>query len=152
MMIHAYQEMYLSKAQAVLGDTFDFAINTCGIAGQIFADMFVASSFSKRFENGEPEVIAGRSGVEIAVDIIHEISDHQLELTADKSYDRSREYWIGWAVSYYQWYSSRTYREIFTAMTFDDLQKMYSTLHEADITKFSEIADKRVREAFMETN
>ena len=28
MMIHAYQEIYLRNAQAVLGDAFDYAINT----------------------------------------------------------------------------------------------------------------------------
>ena len=28
-MTHAYQEMYLSNAQALLGDAFDYAINAC---------------------------------------------------------------------------------------------------------------------------
>ena len=32
-MTHAYQEIYLSKAQSVLGDVFDYAINTCRISG-----------------------------------------------------------------------------------------------------------------------
>ena len=29
-MTHAYQEIYLSNAQALLGDAFDYAINACG--------------------------------------------------------------------------------------------------------------------------
>ena len=33
MMTHAYQEIYLSKAQSVLGDAFDYAVNICGIPG-----------------------------------------------------------------------------------------------------------------------
>ena len=36
MMIHAYQEIYLSKAQSVLGDAFDYAINVCDIPGDDF--------------------------------------------------------------------------------------------------------------------
>ena len=32
-MTHAYQEIYLSNAQALLGDAFDYAINACGVAG-----------------------------------------------------------------------------------------------------------------------
>ena len=33
MTTRAYQETYLSKAQAALGDAFDYAINTCRISG-----------------------------------------------------------------------------------------------------------------------
>ena len=31
-MIHAYQEIYLNNAQAVLGEAFDYAINNCNIS------------------------------------------------------------------------------------------------------------------------
>ena len=34
-MTHAYQEIYLSNAQALLGDAFDYAINACGVAGDM---------------------------------------------------------------------------------------------------------------------
>ena len=48
MMMHAYQEMYLNKAQALLGDAFDYAINTCKIAGEDFVKLFLASSVCGR--------------------------------------------------------------------------------------------------------
>ena len=38
------------------------------------------------------------------------------------------------------------------AISFEDFQKMYYTLHQADISKFADIADARVREYFSETN
>ena len=60
-MIHAYQEIYLSKAQSVLGDAFDYAVNTCGILGNDFVKLFIASSVSKRIENGEPAYLAGKA-------------------------------------------------------------------------------------------
>ena len=65
---------------------------------------------------------------------------------------RSIEYWIGWAIAYYQWYSDRSYSEIFEVYSFEDLQNMYYPLHEADITKFVEIVDKKIKEYFKETN
>ena len=37
-------------------------------------------------------------------------------------------------------------------LSFDDLQSMYYTLHEADITKFASIADERIRDHFRHTN
>ncbi len=44
MTMHAYPEMYLSKAQDRLGDAFDYAVNSCGIAGEDFMQMFAVSS------------------------------------------------------------------------------------------------------------
>ena len=45
MTIHAYQETYLSKAQASLGDAFDYAINTCEIPGEDFVRFFSRKDF-----------------------------------------------------------------------------------------------------------
>ena len=37
-------------------------------------------------------------------------------------------------------------------LSYEDLQNMYPTLHEADITKFADIADARMKEFFPDTN
>ena len=152
MTTRAYQETYLSKAQSALGDAFDYAINTCHISGSDFIKLFTASSVSRRMENGEPAYLAGKSGIEIAADVILETTGKPLEPEPQEHFGRSREYWIGWVVCYYQWYSSRSYSEIFAVITFEDLQNIYYTLHEADISKFIDIADERMREHFKETN
>lgn len=151
-MTHAYQEIYLSKAQSTLGDAFDFAINTCEIPGKDFFLLFAASSVGRRLEKGEPSLLAGKSGIEIAKEVILETTGKNLDKKAQEHFSRSREYWIGWAVAYYQWYSSRSYREIFKVLSFNDLQNMYYTLHEADISKFVDIVDERIREYFKDTN
>ena len=72
MELHSYQETYLSKAQAVLGEAFDYAINTCKIPGESFIKQFVVSSVSKKMENGEPAYLVGKSGIEIAADVVAE--------------------------------------------------------------------------------
>lgn len=151
-MTHAYQEIYLNKAQSVLGDAFDYAINTCGIAGKDFIKLFLASTACGRMENGEPTYIAGKSGIEIVLEIISETMNKEITKEPEEHFGRSKEYWIGWAVAYYQWYSCRKYSEIFKVLSFDDLSQMYYTLHEADITKFVDIVNERMREYFPETN
>jgi len=151
-MIHAYQEIYLSKAQAVLGDAFDYAVNTCDIPGSDFVKLFLTSSVSKRMENGEPAYLSGKSGIEIVREIVAETKGQELQIEAQERFGRSKEYWIGWAIAYYQWYSGRKYRDIFKVISFEDLQKMYYTLHEADITKFVDIVDSKIKEYFPETN
>ena len=151
-MIRAYREIYLSNAQAALGDAFDYAVNTCSIPGEDFAKLFCGSSISHRMENGEPLILAGKSGIEIAIEVIFETTGKQLEAKSTERMERSAEYWIGWAVAYYQWYSARRYSDIFKVLPYDDLHKMYYMLHEADITKFVDIADERVRAYFKDTN
>lgn len=152
MMMHAYQEIYLSKAQSVLGDAFDYAVNVCNIPAADFIKLFIASSVSKRMENGESTYLAGKSGMETAREIIAETKGLELHIELHEHFERSKEYWIGWAVAYYQWFSGRKYSEIFEVVSFEELQKMYYTLHEADITKFVDIVDSRMKTFFAETN
>ena len=151
-MTRAYQEIYLNKAQSVIGDAFDYAVNACGIIGTDFVKLFIASSVSKRMENGEPAYLAGKSGIEIVREIVAETKGQELQIEPQEHFGRSKEYWIGWAIAYYQWYSGRKYSDIFKVLSFEDLQKMYYTLHEADITKFVDIVDSKIKEYFLETN
>ena len=152
MTMRAYREIYLSKAQAALGDAFDYAINACRIPGSDFIKLFTASSVSRRMENGEPVLLAGKSGIEIAADVLLETTGKQPETEPQEHFGRSREYWIGWAVCYYQWFSARSYSDFFNVLSYEDLANMYYTLHEADITKFVDIADERIRAHFKDTN
>ena len=99
-MTHAYREIYLSNAQSVLGDAFEYAINTCQIPGDDFVKLFVASSISKRMENGEPSLLSGKSGIEIAIEVVLETTGKHLETEPQEHIDRSVGYWIGWAVAY----------------------------------------------------
>ncbi len=151
-MTHAYHEMYLSNAQSALGTAFDYAINTCEIPGEDFIKLFVASSASKRMERGEPACLVGKSGIELTMDIMIETKGQELCIEQQTNFNRSVEYWIGRAVAYYQWYSGRTYSDIFKVLSFDDLYQMYHPLHEADISKFADIVDAKMKEHFPETN
>lgn len=103
-------------------------------------------------ENGEPSIVAGKSGIEIAGEVIFETTGREPTAKPQEHFRRSREYWIGWAVCYYQWFSGRSYSDIFRALSFDDLQGMYFVLHEADISKFADIAEERMREYWKDTN
>lgn len=151
-MTHAYREIYLNNAQSALGDAFDYAVNICGIPGGEFVKLFTVSSVSVQMENGEPAFVAGKSGIEIAKEVVWETKREELAMQPQNRFARSKEYWIGWAVAYYQWYSGRKYSDIFKVVSFDALEKMYYTLHEADISKFVQITDALVKEYFSETN
>lgn len=151
-MIHAYQEIYLNSIQSVLGEAFDYAINECNINGTDFIKLFLTSDASKKIEKGDYTYLIGKSGIELAIEIIQSTTENDVFSEANDTFYRTAEYWIGYAIAYYQWYSSRTFSNIFYVFSYPDLKNMYQTLHEADISKFVDIADKRIKETMSETN
>lgn len=151
-MIHAYQEIYLNSIQSALGEAFDYAINECNINGTDFIKLFLTSDASKKIEKGDCTYLVGKSGIELAIEIIQSTTGNDVFSEANDTFYRTAEYWIGYVIAYYQWYSSRTFSNIFYVFSYLDLKNMYQTLHEADISKFVDIADKRIKETMSETN
>ena len=151
-MIRAYQETYLSKAQSLLGDAFDYAVNVFGVPGDVFVKIFIANPICTRLENGDPSCVAAKNGIEIAAEIIADALGEKKQIEIEPRLGRSEEYWIGWAVAYYQWYSDRKFSEIFKIYSFDDLKVLYHPLHEADISKFVDITEARMKSVFPDTN
>lgn len=56
--------------------------------------------------------IFGKSGIETAVDVLVETTGKAPTAKPQANFSRSREYWIGWAVAYYQWFSGRKFSDI----------------------------------------
>ncbi len=144
-MICAYDELYLHSAQRVMGDMYDFAVNTLKLALNEFHKMFIVSGMAHQFEIGNPAYVAGKNGCEVAREVIRDCTDRLID-TEDIMYlDKSPEYWTGWSLAYYQWSTGLTFREINRYMPIDMIIGMYDTLHEADISLFVEIMDERCR-------
>ena len=151
MAIHAYSELYISGAQIILGHGIDFAVNTLNVEADRFADAFLVSSVSLQFASGNPKYIAGMNGCEFARAVLTEVHI-PFEDKEDIMYsDKSPEYWAGWALAYYQWYSSRSFADILTAVRLSEIISMYPVYHEMDIDKFRERMDDRLKESYPNT-
>ncbi len=135
-----------------MGDAFDYAINDCKIDGTEFIKMFVASTVCKKIESGETSYISGKSGIEIAIACVYEITGKELSVKPSEEFNRSAQYWCGWAMCYYQWWSSRRYADIFKAVSYEDMLELYQTLHEASVEKIASVLDEKVRAVYPETN
>ena len=85
------------------------------------------------------------------MEIVQETTGRAINIVPVERFSRSPEYWIGWAIAYYQWFSCRKFSEIFKVLSFAELKNLYYTLHEADISKFVEIIDARLRAYYTET-
>lgn len=152
MRIHAYPATYLGSAQRALGEALDYVVQDCHMDGAAFLSMFASCPVGSQMQNGDPAYVVGRSGIEIAREVMNDMAGRNTVAEPGVHFGRSAEYWVGWALAYYQWFSGRSYREILEAAPFAELREMYTTLHEADISKFADVMDARMREHYSKTN
>ena len=151
MEIRAYDEMYLDTAQAILGHAVDFAVMTLGLEPDIFASSFVVSDISKQFASGNPRYVAGMNGCELAREILTSTNTTFSDNKDAMYLDKSPEYWSGWALAFYQWYSNRSFMEIINAVPLSEIIAMYSVYHEMDIMHFTEQMNTRIKKAYPNT-
>ena len=132
-MIHAYDKNYLEKAQTLLGRMLDFAVYDLKFDIEKFYNKFCNSEYARKFETGDTSLLSGKSGIELAYDIIGNSSVEPKFTT-----NRSPEYWAGWALAYYQWYTSFTFNQINNIVSIKDVINMYPKYHEMDIMQFAD--------------
>lgn len=140
-MTRAYNESYLSDAADNLGDMLAYAVNDCGYDADAFFDWFILSGLAEQFGKGNPKYIAGLSGVELAREVIFRTCGARPSEKASQNIDRDSVYWAAWAMAHYQWFSGLRFSDLVrSGLTISKVQSLY-ILHEADISKFIEVAD-----------
>lgn len=145
-MIRAYDETYLRLARASLARAFDYAVYDEHLALEEFCAAFLSSGVARRFERGDAGTLAGKSGVELARDVLSSLPDYQPS-PARYAVSRTPEYWAGWALAYYQWQSGLPFERILRAVPINSILLMYDKFHEMDVTQFADHMDGLMREA-----
>ena len=135
-MTRAYAEMYLDDAMKNLGEAFDYAVNDCNIDIDEFLDLFIASGFAEAFGNGSPKLLSGLSGTELVMETLGKAGIEMNFPTAQTDFEFSPEYWCGWILAYYQWKTTRSFKDIREDISMREVLKLYPTLHEASEDKF----------------
>jgi len=118
------------------------AVLEYGINGNDFLTRFIQSDIATQFECGNPKYIAGKSGIELLIEVMEKTSMETYTPKHIRSYERSYAYWVGWMLTHYQWYSGRSFKSILDTIPYNELATLYTTLHEADIQKSYEVLDK----------
>lgn len=152
MEMHAYADDYLPYAQRILGDMLDFAVNTCDMDIDQYFGMFLVSEASTQFQQGNPTYVAGKTGCELVKEVIADAGLPLLTQPDEMYLDKSPEYWTGWALAYYQWYTGRTFCKIRKAVSMKGICAMYDVYHEMDISKFVERMNEIWNAYYQETN
>lgn len=141
MMTHAYSQLYLSKSSRAVGNMLHAAVYEFGMDGDDFLKRFIQSDVAEEIESGNPKYIAGKSGLELFLEVMEKTTGEAQDAELVESYERSPVYWVGWMLTHYQWYSGRTFKSIIDTVPYNELLGLYETLHEADIEKSYEVLD-----------
>lgn len=142
MTIHAYNQLYLAKSSRTVGAMLHNAIYEFNMDGTQFLKRFIQSDVATEIENGNPKYIAGKSGLELFLEVLEKTDGKSFDPELIENYDKSDAYWVGWMMTHYQWYSGRSFKSILDTISFDELLGLYGTLHEADITKSYEVLNE----------
>ncbi len=151
-MIHAYDKVYLEKARISVGRMLDFSVNDLHYDIGDFFELFIKTGIAERFERGDFTLIAGMSGVELAYEVFEKAGIAIERVKPRYTSDRSKEFWTGWALAYYQWYTSESFAEITKYIPIKDIVALYSPYHEMDIRQFVDKMNELYRKAKPETN
>ena len=151
-MMHAYDKIYLDKACFALGRMLDFAVYELQYDITEFFEMFLELDMAERFEKGDVSVIVGRSGVELAYEIMEKHHKDISGIRVKYAVDRSKEYWTGWALAYYQWQSALSFSEIIRCIPIKDVTALYTPYHEMDIRQFVDKMNELYRKVNSDTN
>lgn len=147
-MMTAYSELYLSKAQTALARMLDFAVNDLGYDLTEFFNLFLSTDYAMRFESGEPSLVVGKSGIELAYEVLEKTKEKVIRKEPTFVLERSKEYWTGWVLAYYQWKTSLKFSEIISFIPIAEIRMMYYPYHEMDKLQF---ADK-MNELYLQAN
>ena len=143
--MHAYDEDYLPYAKDCLGTMLDYAVNTCGMDARAFYIRFLGCETSRMFALGHPMFVVGMAGSDVAQRVL-EKTGWTRELPPFQFNGYTPEYWAGWALAHFQWYSGLSFQTIdLYGLPIEEIIGLYHPLHEADIGKFLDTASRRIR-------
>ena len=141
-MTRAYDESYLDDAMVNLGDMFDYAVRGLKYDGDEFMSYFISSGIAHKFETANPKYITGMSGAELCARVLQATqNEHRSYCIKQRDFD-GVEFWVGWILAYYQWESGLSFSQMMNSgLTYSKTESLY-ILHEADVSKFVETADR----------
>ena len=133
-MIHAYNEIYLDDAMNTLAEVFSYVQDER--QADILFERFIMSGIAYQFGKGNPRYLNMPSQA-----LFYEIVGDSMPLIYPKGFGRSPQYWCGYVLAYYQWYTGLGFERIGSYLPPSKIINMYHPLHEADIQKFVDIAN-----------
>lgn len=149
MAIHAYDRNYLYLAQNQLAWFLDYSVNFLNLSLSFVWESFLKSDLSHKFANGDSSILSGKSGIELALDLFNKNGDDYPDYI---SIDRSREYWLGYYLAYYQWEVAISFDFLNKYISIEEMLSLYNPYHEMDIHQFIDKLNEILNQRKEKTN
>ena len=146
MVMKSYNDNYVMTVAENLGTMFEYAVDN-NLNPKIVWNSFVSSNVAKQIECGNPKYLSC-SGI----DYLTEIFGNDYKFKAKQQIDKDKYYWSGWILAQYAQQSGHSFYTINQYFPIEDVLNSYNTLHEADITKFYDVAKERFQKQKKEVN
>lgn len=138
------KKLYLDDASRMVGNMLHDAVIEYEENGKDLLERFIQSGIAEEIEEGNPKYLAGKSGHELFLEVMEKTSEENVEKREKReieTYSYSDVYWVGWILVRYQFYSGKSFKDILSTISYDELLSLYDTLHEADPEKSYEVFD-----------
>ena len=159
-LLKPYPKAFVTHAMRLLGEFLEYTSALYPEASQdsIFS-MFVISGFAERLENGDPAVIRGLSGPELANKVLSSCGaapymDGDMVISGNAAKDlppRSADYitpalpfWCGRMLAYLQWFKNISFSELLRLLPVSRLRSMHQDLKDMPIEVAAVTIDKRI--------
>ena len=133
MAIQSYKDSYVSYVAENVGTMFEHAVDS-GLNYYIFWNKFINSNVAKQIEKGNPKYLVCSS-----MDYFKEISLN-IKIKQKMDINKDKYFWAGWILAQLQHKTEHSFYKINEYLNIDEVLKLYSTLHEADVKKFFYVA------------
>lgn len=151
MAMKSYDDRYLDNVATNLGTMLEYAVS-CGYTPDDFWNIFASSEVAKQIEKGNPKFLVGYSAIDLLDQVVGGNMSNGKPLKTAPFFNRSEFYWAGWALAQYQNYKNISFFNINKSFPIERVLALYGTLHEADITKFFDVANDYIANSHKETN
>lgn len=135
MEIQSYSNLYLPYVAENLGVMFEHAVDV-GINPIIFWNTFINSNVANQIEKGNPKYLTCS-----ALDYLNEIYSDKKTISSKESINKNKYYWAGWVLAQFQHKKGYSFYKINNYLPIEEVLNLYPTLHEADVTKFFDVAN-----------
>lgn len=132
---------YAYDAEICLAEAVDYVVNDCKMDADSFIDAMIVSGYAERFSRGNADVIAGNSGIELAMCSLSAAGWHMNFPDAEPVFERRPAYWCGYIMGHYICRRNVSIKTIHERLNMQQLLRLYPVYHEMDEEKCVEYLD-----------
>ncbi len=118
---------------------------TANLIPDAFPALGMDGATSTSSSDSDPSDSPGRSFFNVRIHVSIDSTKVQVD------YACSPEYWCGWVLAYFQWFTGRSFQNIHDVISMREMEQLYPALHEASEERFVDAVNRIIRKKNLPT-